>query len=474
MQHRKKGDALMSRYVPRQLYMLLVLLLVAFVAPVAAPAAAQGSASMDVEVLNSAAQVDFPSSITFSLVAQNDGAPITEAALLYGASRADTRTIVPLSFTPGRSVEVQHRLDTRIYHLPVGVEVSYSWLLRDADGNEFETPVNELIYHDDRFTWQQRSERGITVYWYAGGDRFGDALIGTATGALDRLQVETGVDQVDPIKIYIYENTSDMRAALRSNSVEWVGGQAVPSLGLIIGAVAPDRLDEVGRIVPHELSHQVLYQATENPYGGVPLWFEEGLAVYNQEAVDDYFADMIDAAARSDTLVPLEALAASFPTDPDRALLSYAQSHSIVAYIIDTYGTEKLSELVAAFRDATPVDEALPQVLGVTVDELDAAWRETLPPAEFSVELEGSPDVAPESRFDALAVPASGNTGSSGAPPQPLPDPQPEQPMSLIPGLALAPWVEWTIVALACSGSMVVGGAVLLLGLRLVRAGGDD
>jgi hypothetical protein len=46
--------------------------------------------------------------------------------------------------------------------------------------------------------------------------------------------------------------------------------------------------------------------------------------------------------------------------------------------------------------------------------------------------------------------------------------------MSLIPGLALAPWVELAVVALACSGSMIVGGAVLLLGLRLVRAGGDD
>jgi hypothetical protein len=459
----------MSRYA-----LLLALLLVALLAPGAMPAAAQSNTPMDVEVLNSAAQVEFPSSITFSLVAENEGAPITEAALLYGATRADTRTIVPLSFTPGRSIDVQHRLDTRIYHLPVGVEVSYSWLLRDAQGNEFETPVHELIYHDDRFTWQQRSERGITVYWYAGTDAFGDALMETATSTLDRLQAETGFEQIDPVKIYIYENTGDMRAALRSNSVEWVGGQAVPSLGLIIGAIAPDRLDEVGRIVPHELSHQVLHQATENPYGGVPLWFDEGLAVYNQEAVDDYFPDIIDTAARSDTLVPLEALAASFPTDPDRALLSYAQSHSVVAYIIDTYGTEKLSELVAAFREATPVDEALPQVLGVTVDELDAAWRETLPPAEFSAELEGSPDVAPESRFDVLAVPTSNNTGGPGVQPQqPLPE-QPDQPMSLIPGLALAPWVELAVVALACSGSMIVGGAVLLLGLRLVRAGGDD
>jgi hypothetical protein len=459
--------------------LLLALLLVALLAPAAAPAAAQDNPDIDVEVLNSAAQVEFPSRITFSLVAQNEGAPITEAALLYGPTRADTRTIVPLSFTPGRSIEVQHVLDTRIYHLPVGTEVSYSWLLRDAAGNEFETPVNELIYHDDRFTWQQRSERGITVYWYEGGEGFGNVLLETATSALDRLQTETGVVQIDPIKIYIYANTGDMRAALRSNSVEWVGGQAVPSLGLIIGAIAPDRIDEVGRIVPHELSHQVLYQATENPYGGVPLWFEEGLAVYNQEAVDDYFPDVIDAAARSDTLVPLEALAASFPTDPDRALLSYAQSHSVVDYIIDTYGTDKLTELVDAFSEATPVDEALPQVLGLTVDELDAAWRETLPPAEFSDELEGSPQVAPESRFDTLALPTSGTPGnpvSTGGPTPSaqFPDAPPDQPLSLIPGLALSPWVELGIVALACSGTMVVGGAVLLLGLRLVRAGSDE
>ena len=41
---------------------------------------------------------------------------------------------------------------------------------------------------------------------------------------------------------------------------------------------------EVGRVIPHEVSHQLLYQATKNPFNSPPTWLDEGLAVSNQES----------------------------------------------------------------------------------------------------------------------------------------------------------------------------------------------
>lgn len=246
--------------------------------------------------------------------------------------------------------------------------------------------------------------------------RLGEELLGTAVRTVNRMEAELGTPVSAPIKIFMYASGQDMRGALRANSVEWVGGQAFPGLGIIIGVAVPGNISEVRRIVPHELSHIVLHQILNNPYGGWPLWFDEGLAVYHQETPDIGFDTLLNDAARNNTLIPLEALAASFPTDTNRALLSYAQSHSMVVYIIETYGVEKLQELAAAFRAATPVAVAIEQVFGMSLDELDAAWRSTLPaPERAAPPLEGSPLRAPADRFSASTpswtTPHLGNSG---------------------------------------------------------------
>ncbi|HMQ33535.1 MAG TPA: peptidase MA family metallohydrolase, partial [Chloroflexaceae bacterium] len=363
-----------------------------------APARAQEDAA--IAVATSEARPDFPRSISFELAAEAAGADIAAVQLLYGTTRSGALTVVDLPVTPGPRVEVSHTLDTRVYYFPPGTELTYRWAITDADGDEQTTEPQTMVYHDERFSWSELSERNVTVYWYRGGADFGRELMDVTTRTLDRLQRQVGADLDAPVRIYIYADTTDMRSALQSNSVEWVGGQAHPELGIIIGAIAPGDSAEAQRLIPHELSHQVLHQATANPYGGTPIWFDEGLAVHNQEQRDIGWDEMVAEAAVAGTLIPLEALAGSFPADTERALLSYAQSRDVVEFIVATYGEGALRELVAAFAAATPADEALPAVLGVTVDELDAAWRATLPPQTGEPPTVAGPQSAPPERFE--------------------------------------------------------------------------
>lgn len=438
-------------------------------------------AQSDIQVIASSAQPDFPNLITFSVTAESSAARITEIELLYGATRSDTFTVVPTTFDGGQQVKAQHVLDTQIYNLPPGIDLTYRWVIRDAAGNELETPLQELVYHDDRFPWQQLTERGVTIYWYEGDAAFGNELMQTATRTLDRLQQEIGAVVKDPIKIYAYANIRDMRSVLAQNEVEWVGGFAQPGLGLVVVTIEEGNLVEARRLIPHELSHQVLHQAVDNPYGGLPLWFDEGLAVYNQETANRDFPLMVELAARTDQLIPLEALAASFPADPERARLSYAQSYSMVDYISKIYGTEKLRDLVATFHDATPVEEAIPQVLGLSIDALDEAWRKTLPPAQVSAPLEAGPSVAPADRFTQQPVlpaprglpdgPAPGampqQPGSGQSPRQPVPDVSP----TFIPGSGVPFWFGVALAVIVCGGLTAITAIVLFITWRLSSVG---
>ncbi|NJL34669.1 MAG: hypothetical protein HC893_13455 [Chloroflexaceae bacterium] len=352
--------------------------------------------------------------------------------------------------------------------------MTYRWIVRDTAGNVLETEPQLVTYQDTRFPWQERTDRGVTVYWYEGGDAFGDELIGTAGRALDRLQAELGATVTDPIKIYIYANGADMRDALRSNSVEWVGGQAFPSLGIVLGIVAPGNIAEARRIIPHELSHQVLHQALDNPYGGWPLWFDEGLAVFNQETPDASFPVMLDEAARNAELIPLEALAASFPADTERALLSYAQSGSVLAYIINEYGTEAIREMSDGFREAEPVEEVIQDVFGKTIDEFDAEWRSTLPaPRVAPAPPQRGPARAPVDRFtDEPIIPGS-QTGR-GLPGFGLLSQQNDDDTDLPPGVAdgggLPPTSVLAFIAIGCAGLLVMTGIVLFVTVRVLQA----
>jgi hypothetical protein len=440
---------------------LLVALLFALVLFVPAPTAAQSA----IQVLGSEAIVDFPRQIEFLLTAESSGAAITEVQLLYGATRSEALTIVDVPVQPGQRIQGRHTLDTRVYYSPPGTEMTFRWRIRDANGEEFTSEAQTFFVHDERHPWSERTIDNLTIFWYRGGDTFGDALMDTSQRALSALQAEIGATLEQPVRVYVYASGQDMRSALQSNEVEWVGGQAWPGLGVIIAAIEPDNLAEVQRIVPHELSHQVLSQATDNPYGGVPLWFDEGLAVRSQETRDSDFDSLIDRAAREGRLIPLQALASSFPADPAQARLSYAQSRDVVEYIIGAYGAAAVQDLVAAFGTAVPVDTALQTALGRSVDELDAEWRATLPIAEIQPTPVPAQVSAPDDRFS--DPPLQAGAPAPNVPVQPaVPVGQTE---SWFDQLAdLPPWMTLGGLAFCLVVGAILVGGVLLVTLRLI------
>lgn len=85
---------------------------------------------------------------------------------------------------------------------------------------------------------------------------------------------------------------------------------------------------------------------------------------------------VLDQALNDNNLITLRSLNGGFSELPDKANLSYSQSYSVVKFMIDTYGQQKMTDLLIALRDAKPIDQALLEVYGFDTDGLDSAWRE--------------------------------------------------------------------------------------------------
>lgn len=327
----------------------------------------------------SAAQPAFPKQITFTLDASSES-EIVDVKLFYRPVAAQVTRMVQPQFTRGRAVTIAYDADMTVQYLPPGIDLQFYWTLTDATGAQLDSPTQSFRYQDERFTWRTVQSGQVTVLFYAGNDAFGQEVLDMALSTRDLLNRSFGVSGDRPIHIVVYGNNRDFSSSLPPNSAEWIGGQARPDLGLIVTGIQPGSgaTDEIGRIIPHEMSHQLLFQATENPYGGPPQWLDEGLAVYNQKQPDSRFSSMLQQAVDRGALIPVRALNSNFPFDPNQALLSYAESVSIVKFIIKTYGDAKLGQLLTSFRDELSYDEALVRTLGVDSDGLDAAWKQSL------------------------------------------------------------------------------------------------
>ena len=62
------------------------------------------------------------------------------------------------------------------------------------------------------------------------------------------------------------------------------------------------------------------------------------------------------------------------------AYLYYAQSYSLVKFLIGDYGRDKILRLLNVFKEGSSYNDALLEVYGIDIDDLDSLWRQSLGP----------------------------------------------------------------------------------------------
>ena len=146
----------------------------------------------------------------------------------------------------------------------------------------------------------------------------------------------------------------------------------VPVRGL--DAVTP----ELVTVLRHELAHSFV---TARTGGNCPTWLHEGIAQW-LEGGDPARGDAgLAALAKTGGLVPLISLEGPFQSLSDqRATLAYAQSLSVVAFLLRTRGEVGLARLLSALGDGLPSEEALPVALALSYPELQKEWERALAP----------------------------------------------------------------------------------------------
>ncbi len=344
------------------------------------------AAADDIAVIATEVAIDFPSQAAFTLEAESS-TDIVDVRLCYQVDKMDYAEVVSegwADFAPATRVDA-----TWVWHmsnasLPPGAEVTYWWMVEDAEGNSLETSPEVMHFDDDRYDWQSLTAsvsqgNELTIFWYEGDNSFAQELMDTCQEGLARLTQDIGACPERPIDVYIYASSADLRGAMVFPQ-EWTGGVAFTAFGIIAIGIPPTALDWGKRALVHELTHLVVHQATFSPYGQLPVWLDEGLAMYNEGELESFFSSYLQEAIREDELISVRSLCSPFSAETDKAGLSYAQSYSLVEYLLDDYGQDKMLDLLTILKAGSTYDDALTEVYGFDMDGLDARWRQTLTP----------------------------------------------------------------------------------------------
>ncbi len=352
-------------------YTLLVTLL--FLSLILTPASAQET----ILVTDSTVDIRFPHALIFNIQAEST-TNITKLRLHYQVDRMNYAEVISeawAKFTPSPKVTTKWVWDTRKAPLPPGVNIKYWWTIEDAAGKSVKTPVKTVQFTDHRYKWQKLDTEQISLLWYEGSHSFAQDLLTTSQQALNRLAKDVGINPQRHIWIYIYASTQDLQGAMVFPR-EWTGGAAYPEYGIIILGISPRQIDWGKKALAHELAHLIVHQATFSPYGDIlPTWLDEGLAMYAEGEPDPSLQSWLKKAIAEQKLITLQSLSSPFSAKTEQAFISYAQSDSVVRFLIQTYGRDKMFQLLDLLKQGNTYDEALTKTYGFTMEELDTKWR---------------------------------------------------------------------------------------------------
>jgi hypothetical protein len=342
------------------------------------PVSAQGQGQISVN--NSVITPNYPNTFTFSCHVQ-DNVNITDIRLEYQVqemSFAQITSEAEATYKSATSADANYVLNMQQYgQIPPGTDIDYWWSIKDLAGDKLQTSPNHYVVVDNHHTWNTLTQGKINLYWYGQNQSFGQAVMSEAQTALTTLASDTGATPNKTINISVYTSTQDYSASVMG-APEWSGGEELPQYNSVLVIIRPNSLDSDLPGVAHELTHVIVDQITFNPYNSIPFWLNEGLAVHIQFSnsnIPAQFTSALSSGIANNNLISIRSLSDPFSAYADKANLSYAESVSVVTYLINQYGAAKMNQFLSSFEQGMAYDDALQASYGFNMDGLYTQWK---------------------------------------------------------------------------------------------------
>jgi hypothetical protein len=293
-----------------------------------------------------------------------------------------------------------------------GAKITYSWDVTDASGAKLQTNDETTTYQDTRFQWESVTENGITVNYYFGDEASARSVLQIAEDTFAKIGKLENTTVDFPVNVWVYKTAEDMSPAVASRRGTGSNGSIVT-----LGEVAASDTALISRdtdflnIIRHELAHIVTGAATRSHLVDIPVWINEGISIYSQNAMLPDEQQALSTAINRNRVLPITSLDASARSTGDVVSLFYSESGSIISFMVKQYGEDKFAAFIGALAKDT-TNGAMQSVYGFDQLGLENAWRKSvgLPEVTLSGGSGSNPQTIP------TLVPFGSNQGATPAP----------------------------------------------------------
>jgi hypothetical protein len=218
--------------------------------------------------------------------------------------------------------------------------------------------------------WQVVVRDGVTLQHQlsdsVSAKRFLDGLV------LQREVVRKKLGHISalPITVYLAPSQNAFDVLTQGRLPHWSAAVAMPASGTIV--LKAGQFERQTQTIQHELSHVLLYGAV----GRVPVWFNEGVAMWVSHEWRLQHTASVLYAVLSGGLIPLSEIDSVLQFPSVKADLAYTESLLAVLYIIRLGGENAIVAVISELSHGAPFDVALFRVTEKTPYEFEGAWQD--------------------------------------------------------------------------------------------------
>jgi len=221
--------------------------------------------------------------------------------------------------------------------------------------------------------------------WTLISERRGDDLIRVVSEFLPRAQRETeeklGLPLTARCTIVFCASLESFERVAPGFDRRHTLGVAQPehrTMYLNCQAIESNPFESLAITLRHELSHLIVGEVVRRGFRHVPLWFDEGVAVWSSGKVPFYDPEDFERAAAAGTLPRLADLAGGFPSDLRERGIAYEASESFVRFLARGHGRDVVGRILRSAVSGADFPAAIHEATGTDVETLEAQWVASL------------------------------------------------------------------------------------------------
>jgi Tol biopolymer transport system component len=237
---------------------------------------------------------------------------------------------------------------------------------------------NKVNYKDTE--WFYIQTKHFDIYFTAGGEKIAEFTASASEDALSSIQKDLNYQLNNRVSLIVYNSHNDFQETNVTDEYtgKGTGGFTEPFKNRVVFPFEGS-YKKFQHVIAHELVHAIM---RDMYFGGtiqniiakgitlqVPIWFMEGSAEYLSQGWETNTDMFIRNSIISETLPDINQL---------DGYLAYRGGQSVFRYIADTYGRQKVGEIINKIQNYGNLEQTLKATIGIGLEDLSERWKKSL------------------------------------------------------------------------------------------------